>query len=86
MLGTVKTTLDEVGKWVGFVFAEEYVELDMIMEEKKIKKKLKKEKRKRDASLWMALIPCRNTEYLAFQAYSSCEHLLIYIEFVHNTR
>jgi hypothetical protein len=83
MLGTVKTTLDEDGKRVGFVSVEEVVESDMIMEEKKKKKKKKK---KRDASLWMALIPCRNTEYLAFQAYSSCEHLLIYIEFVHNTR
>jgi len=44
MLGTVKTTLDEDGKRVGFVSVEEVVESDMIMEEKKKKKKKKKKK------------------------------------------
>jgi hypothetical protein len=38
MLGTVKTTLDEDGKRVGFVSAEEVVESDMIMGKKEKKR------------------------------------------------
>jgi hypothetical protein len=47
MLGIVKTTLDAGGTRREFVSPEEVVESDMM-------------KKKKDASLWKALIPCRN--------------------------
>jgi hypothetical protein len=49
MLGIVKTTLDAGGTRREFVSPEEVVESDMM-----------KKKKKKDASLWNALIPCRN--------------------------
>jgi len=33
--------------------------------------------KEKDVSLWEALIPCRNSDYLAFQACSSSECLFI---------
>jgi hypothetical protein len=49
MLGMVKTTLDEGGTRVEFVSPKVVVESDMM-----------KGGKKKDASLWNALIPCRN--------------------------
>jgi hypothetical protein len=48
--------------------------------------KKEEEEEDRDVSLGLALKPYRNTNYLAFKAYSTCECLFHYIEFVQNTR